>query len=154
MAIAFGIREETLIVCRCGHYSHAHTKWGTEYSKCRYGGGRNTYGSQCKCEGVSDGGLFKVGDKNTPHFKYGMLKHRVDKTGKEWEVHYPLDAPLNMDSLDVEWLVKECERCQRSVTCEGADRLYPWSRLARVEGSTVSLLQVLLLCEECNSEME
>jgi DNA repair exonuclease SbcCD nuclease subunit len=153
MAVAFGIRGDKLIVCRCGHYSHDHTKWNTEYSKCRYSGSNSKYGNACKCEGVSNSGLLIVGNNNAPTFRYGMMRHRVDVTGKEWEVHYPLDVPLQMDSLDVEWLVSECERCLRSVSFEGDDRLYPWSRLARSEGSTVSLLQVLLLCEECNSEM-
>lgn len=66
---------------------------------------------------------------------------------KNWEPHYPLTRPLGQDGLDVTWLVSECERCLREVSWEGDDRLHPWSR---VEVS----LQVMLLCEECNAEME
>lgn len=76
-----------------------------------------------------------------------MKKHRVDQTLRAWEPHYPLAIPLAQEGLDVTWLVSECGRCLRSVSWEGDDRLYPWSR---VEVS----LQVMLLCEECNADME
>ena len=105
------------------------------------------YGSACKCEGNEHGQLLEVGTSNSPVFSYGMKKHRTDKTLKAWEPHYPLTIPIAQDGLDVTWLVSECSRCSRTVSWEGSDRLYPWSR---VEVS----LQVMLLCEECNHVME